>query len=371
MNPAEKAIKLVDRFQRRFPWLAFPVAVWKKFGDDQAGNLAALVAYYAFVSIFPLLLVLITVLDIVLRDHSALKNELETSAVRNYGPLGTDLTSQLGSFHGTGPALVIGILFTLFGARGVANAMQNGLNSVWEVPKADRPGFPWSFLRSFGLILVVGLGEIATSVLSSFISGGHILPGFAFTILATVVSLIFNIGLFWLAFRLAAAKVVTWRELRLGAIMGGIVWQILQLAGGAYIGHQLAHSRSLYGATFGIVLGLIAWLYLQAEATLYVAEANVVWVRKLWPRSLVSPPHTEEDVRAYELYAEAEARNKDETIRVAVPGSPDDGKAPASPPAATNTEAAGTGATRAEPEKSTVSAERARGEDPHDSGDDR
>ena len=116
--------------------------------------------------------------------------------------------------------------------------------------------------------------------------------------MATLVSLIGNIGLFWLAFRLAAAKVITWRELRLGAIMAGIVWQILQLIGGYYIGHQLAHSQSLYGSLFGIVLGLIAWLYLQAEATLYVAEANVVWVRKLYPRSL-TPPQTEEDVRAY------------------------------------------------------------------------
>ena len=378
MNPAEKTIKLVDRFQRRFPWLAFPVAVWKKFGDDEAGNLAALVAYYAFVSIFPLLLVLFTVLEIVLRDHSALAKELEDGAVKNYGALGSSLTQSIHTFNGTGPALVIGVLLSFLGARGVANAMQNALNSVWEVPKADRPGFPWSWLRSFGLILVVGIGEIATSVLSSFITGGDLLPGFAITVLATIVTLLFNIGLFWLAFRLAAAKTITWRDLRLGAILGGIVWQILQLVGGYYIGHQLRHSTSLYGSTFAIVLGLVAWLYLQAEATLYVAEANVVWVRKLWPRSLAPPPHTEEDVRAYELYAEAEARKKDETISVAVPGPPGEEKAPASSPAArARTEATRTEATadRSQrttgPEKSAVSAKRARGEDPHDSGDDR
>ncbi len=200
MNPADKAIKAVDRFQRRFPWLAFPVAVWKKFGDDQAGNLAALVAYYAFASILPLLLILVTVLDIVLRDHQALKNSLEKAAVKNYGTLGTDLINSLGSFHGTGPALVIGIVLTFLGARGVANAMQNALNSVWEVPKADRPGFPWNYLRSFGLILAVGLGEIGTSVLSAFITGGNILPGFALKIPATIVTLLFNIGLFWLTF---------------------------------------------------------------------------------------------------------------------------------------------------------------------------
>ena len=195
--------------------------------------------------------------------------------------------------------------------------------------------------------------------------------------------------------------------------MAGIVWQILQLVGGYYIGHQLAHSQSLYGSTFGIVLGLLAWLYLQAEATLYAAEANVVWVRKLYPRSL-APPHTEEDVHAYQLYAEAEARNKDETVTVTVPGpsggengeggggnggdgggnggdgggnggdgggnggdgggnggdgggNGGDGggaggeKAPGSSPAPAKTE----------PEQSAVSAPPARGEDPHDSGDTR
>jgi membrane protein len=402
MEPAEKTIKLVDQYQQRFPWLSFPVAVWKKFGDDQAGNLAALVAYYAFASIFPLLLVFVTVLEIVLRHNAALQKKLLDDAVKNYGSLGADLKTSVTSFHQTGPALVIGILLTFLGARGVANAMQNALNSVWEVPKPARPGFPWSYLRSFGLILVVGLGEIATSVLSSVISGSHILPpGFAVRAAAALVTLAANIGLFWLAFRLAVAKTITWRELRLGAIIAGIVWQILQLVGGYYIGHQLAHSQSLYGSTFGIVLGLLAWLYLQAEATLYAAEANVVWVRKLYPRSLAAPPHTEEDLRAYQLYAEAEAPSKDETVTVTVPGpsggengeggggenggrgGPGGGrdgggagggngggrdgggaggeKAPASSPAPAKTD----------PEQSAVSAAPAPGEDPHDSGDTR
>ena len=60
MNPLDKTVSTVDRTQQRLPWLAFPVAVWKKFGDDQAGNLAALIAYYGFVATFPLLLVFVT-----------------------------------------------------------------------------------------------------------------------------------------------------------------------------------------------------------------------------------------------------------------------------------------------------------------------
>lgn len=364
MNPAEKAIKLVDRFQQRLPGLSFVVAVWKKFGDDQAGNLAALIAYYAFVSIFPLLLILFTVLNIVLRDHQALQKQVVSSALANYPGFGSLLQNSIKSFHETGAALVFGIILTVLGTRGVANAIQNALNSVWEVPKATRPGFPWSWLRSFGLILVVGVGEILTSVASGFISSASFLPGFALKAAATAVTLVFNIGLFWLAFRLATAKAISWRELRLGAILGGIVWQVLQLLGGYYVTHQIVHSRSLYGQTIGVVLGLIAWLYLQAEATLYVAEANVVWVRKLWPRSLAPPPHTEEDIRAYELYAQAEARQADETVKVAVTDLPRDEKM-----AERAGGAPGTGS--APPAPPAVSAGKARGEEPHDSGDDR
>jgi YihY family inner membrane protein len=355
MNPAEKVLRTADRLQQGHPWLAFPVAVWKKFGDDEAGNLAALIAYYAFVSIFPLLLILVTVLNIVLHDHPALRARLINSALADYPVIGEQIKSNVHSLNQTGVALAIGIILIFLGARGIANAMQNALNSIWAVPKAHRPGFPWSWLRSIALILVVGAGEITTAVLSGVVGGaGHVLPGFAVKIAATAVSLVLNIGMFWLAFRLATASVVTWRDLRLGAIIAGCAWQILQLAGGYFVGHQLAHSSALYG-TFGVVLGLIAWLYLQAEATLYAAEANVVRVRKLWPRSLAPPPHTAEDVRAYRLYAEAETRDKNESVHVHVL-DPHGENMPGEPAASQNEPSAGPG-------KPAVSARARRGEE--------
>jgi membrane protein len=152
--------------QQQHAWLAVPVAVWKKFGDDQAGNLAALVAYYAFASLFPLLLVLFSVLGIVLHNNPSLQHQLVNSALAQYPVIGSQLKSNIGTMHGSGLALVIGLLGTFIGARSVAFAMQNALNSVWEIPITRRPGFPWSWLRSFGLILVIGLGLIGTTVLS-------------------------------------------------------------------------------------------------------------------------------------------------------------------------------------------------------------
>src|SRR5215472_2176497 len=315
MNRAERAMRGLDLVQRGHAWLAFPVAVWKKFGDDQAGNLAALIAYYGFASLFPLLLVFVTVLDIVLRNDPKLREQVVSSTFGQFPVIGPQLEANVHSLNATGPALVIGLILTFLGARGVAGAVENALNSVWAIPYYRRPGFPWSLLRGFAMIIVVGLGLIVTSFLSGLAAGvGHVLTGTSGHVATVAVSLLVNIAVFWLAFRLATAREVTWRQHFPGALVSAVVWQILLLAGTYIVGHQLAHSTSLYGA-FGIVLGLLAWLYLQAQATLYAVEAAMVRARKLWPRSLAAPL-TAQDRRAYALYAEATRRNATEPIEV-------------------------------------------------------
>ncbi|HEV2371361.1 MAG TPA: YihY/virulence factor BrkB family protein, partial [Streptosporangiaceae bacterium] len=315
MNAAERAFRVVDRFQQRRRWLAFAVAVWKKFGDDQAGNLAALIAYYAFVSLFPLLLVFVTVLDLVLRDNESLRERILSSALGNFPVLGQQLQDNIGGLHETGPALAIGLVLIFLGARGVANAVQNALNTVWEVPLSRRPGFPWNLLRSTGMVVGVGLGIVVTSVLSGLAAGSaQTLGGTVANVGAVVLSLALNISTFWLGFRLGTAREVTTRQLLPGVLASAVVWQILQFSGGLIVRHQLAHASALYGS-FALVLGLIGWLFLQAEVTLYAVEASVVHARGLWPRSLTGPL-TQEDRAAYTLYAKAGQRRVGDHIDV-------------------------------------------------------
>jgi membrane protein len=288
MIPIEKPVAAADRFQRRRPWLALPVAVWKKFSDDQAGNLAALIAYYGFAALFPLLLILVTILNITLKNDPDLRHRLLNSAVAEYPLIGDQIRGHLGSISGTGLSLFVGIVLLLLGARGVAGAMQNAMCEIWGIPRNQRLEFPLSIPYQVMLMLVVGVGLLLTSFLSGLAGGaGNVLSGAVAHVGAVAVSLILNIGMFWLAFRLAAVRRVIWRDLRTGAVAAAVVWQILQLVGGYVVSHQLHHASSLYG-TFGVVLGLLAWLRLQAEATLYAAEIDVVVVRRLWPRSLKS-----------------------------------------------------------------------------------
>jgi membrane protein len=309
-----------DRLQQGSRVLAVAIATWKKFSDDSAGNLAALIAYYAFASIFPLMLVAVTILEIIGKNSASLR-----SALKNYPVIGPELQHTV--THGltkTGLALVIGIALTLYGARGVATAMQNALNTVWSVPQFRRPKMPWSLLRSLGLIAVLGPGQLATISLSSVAGGTGHLGGALARVLAIVVSLVLNVGLFWLGFRLATAGEIRTRDLRLSAILAAVTWQLLQLLGGYFVGHQLK-TNSAYG-TFGVVLGLLAWFYLQAQITLYVAELNVVRARQLWPRSLNPPPLTDADMRAYQLYADGGRHRADVEVAVSQVSRPADGR---------------------------------------------
>jgi membrane protein len=325
-----------DRLQQRDAWLAFPLAVYRKFADDKAGYLAALIAYYAFVSLFPLFLATVTVLDLVLASHPGLRERVVTSALAGYPVIGQQLKSNVHALSSTGAALAIGLAGTLLGARGLALATQNALNTAWAVPFHRRPSLGASLLRSLALITVAGPCELATLVLSGLAGGsGHVLTGIGARIVAVAISLVLNAGVFWLAFRLATASQVRTRQLLLGACIAATSWQVLQVAGGYLLSHQVARYSALYGV-FAVVLGLVAWLYVQAQITLYAVEVNVTRACRLWPRSVLRPRFvplarlTEADVRAYRLYAEAQQRQPGLGVRLSVPGEHPDG--PGQPP---------------------------------------
>jgi membrane protein len=310
MSWAKDAIRDADQWQQRHAWLALPVAVVRKFFDNRGWNLAAVVAFYGLVAIFPLLLILVTVLNLLLKHDTGLRNRLLNSALGHYPVVGPELHDNLAPLNKTGLALVIGLAGLLIGSRGVARAIQNALNSAWEIPVLRRPAFPWNYLRGFAALITLGLGLVVTSTLSGLASGaGEVLTGVGSAILALAISLVLNCGMFWLVHKLSAARELGWRKLLPGAMLGALSWQIMQAIGGYLITHQLHRSSQLYG-TFAIVLGIVGWLYFDAQLSMWAIEANVVITRRLWPRSL-APPRLPADRRAYAMYAEVERRDEE------------------------------------------------------------
>jgi YihY family inner membrane protein len=312
VNPAQKVLRGVDRFQQRRSWIGFPYAVMKKSGDDQAGNLAALVAYYGFFSLFPLMLVFVTILGIALRGNASLQRSIADSALANFPVIGADISQNVHSLQGGGLALGIGIALTLWSGLGVLKVMQTAMNTVWNVPFKHRPNFFLSTLRALIMLVVLGVITVASAAAGSAGTGSH---SWLWAVLGILVSLSLNLVLFMLAFRILTTEDVSWPDVRPGAIIGAVAWTLLQALGGYYVGHQLKGASNTYG-TFAVVIGLLAWIYLGAQMTLLAAEVNVVKKRRLWPRGMVQPPLTEADARALTHYAKQEERRPEEQVVV-------------------------------------------------------
>ena len=313
-------IAAIDRFQLRHRPSAFVFAVVKKFGEDRAGDQAALVAYYGFFSIFPLMLVMVTILGIALRGNTALQHRVEASALSNFPVIGDQISRNVHSLSGSSLALVVSLLLTLWAGLGVVKAMQNAMETVWNVPYRQRPNLMRSTLRALLMLVVLGVITVA----SAAAGGVGADSGGLWGILGVAASLLLNFGLFALAFRILTTEDVSWSDVAPGAAAGALAWTILQAAGGYYVGHQLRGASATYG-TFAIVIGLLAWLYLGAQVTLFAAEANVVRARHLWPRSFVQPPFTSADVDALTNYAKQEEREPEEVVDVRMDDAPDDG----------------------------------------------
>jgi YihY family inner membrane protein len=315
-------LKRLDAFQRDRRWAAFPFAVVKKFGEDQAGNLAALVAYYAFFSVFPLLLAFSTILGFVLAGHPDWQHSVEHSAFAQLPLISSK--DQPAPLHGSIAALVVGLALALWSGLGVAKTAQTAFNTVYLVPHTDRPNFLRSTARAVGLVVIGGAGLILTTALSSAVTSAHSIGGVqvgpGLRVVGTLLAVALNTALFLVLFRWLTVRHVPWRAALPGAVISAAALQALQLAATAFIDHKLKGASSTYGKNFGTVVVMLSWFYLQAQVVLLAVEVNVVRQYKLWPRALTDPPATEADYRAYEAYAERERYRPEEDVDTSFDG---------------------------------------------------
>jgi len=313
VNPAEVVVRRIDKFQQRHVVVAFPFAVFQKFGNDQAGGKAALMAYYGLFSLFPLLLLFATILGFVLSGHPHLQAQLTNSALGNFPIIGAQLRSQTHSLRGSGAALAVGVFGTIYGVQGIGQAAENAMNTVWNVPLTDWPSFIMRRLRGFAILGLLGLATLLTTALADV--APVLVHGGASPIWSVAGSLLVNLGLSFVAFKVLTAAPLTWRDVAPGAVLATVFWEILQNLGGYYVHHTLQHATSVYGF-FAIVIGLLSWLYLGAMLVLLAAEINVVLRYRLWPRSMTQPPFTAQDKATFVRLGMMEERRPE--VKVAV-----------------------------------------------------
>jgi YihY family inner membrane protein len=279
-----RAIDHVDRFQQRRPVTAVPCAVLRKYSDDRAGQLAAQISHAAFLAVFPMLLVLLTLVGVVLHGHPGLQEDIVNSALRQFPVLGSDLKKNVHQLSTSNQlALVVGIVWLSYGSLRLSRASQLMMAKVWDIHRDDLPTFGRWIPRAAGFLAVLGVGFIAGGALAGLGAFGRL--GSFSSWIGLALSLVVNVLMYWGAFAIVVHIPRRDRAVWPGAIIGGVGWTLLQFAGAQLVSHQLRHLSNLYG-TFATILGLIWWIALGAMITVYAAEANVVLTRRLWPRPI-------------------------------------------------------------------------------------
>lgn len=305
-------LERVDAFQRRHPAAGLPIAVVYKYADDQGGYLAALITYYGLLALFPLLLLLSTVLGLVLEGDPGLQHRVLASTLHQFPVIGQDLGRPREIGGGT-TGLIVGLAGSVYGALGVAQALQNATNTAWAVPRNERPNPIAARVRSVGLVATVGFTVLATTALTAVAHGAGGLGGDLGGLVGVALVLVtvaVNATVFAIAFRLSTARPLTLRHVAPGAVVAAVAWQVLQALGASYVRHVEGASSTTNGV-FAVVLGLIAFLYVASVIVTLAVEINVVRVERLYPRALLTPftDHvdlTQGDMETYAGRAEAE-----------------------------------------------------------------
>lgn len=302
-------VERIDTWQQRHPVVGFPLATVYKFGDDFGNYLAALLTYYAFVSVLPLLLLASTVLSVILIGHPDLQRELLDSAVGSFPVVGQQLRAPEALSGGTS-GVVIGIIGATYGALGVAQALQYAGNTIWGIPRNSRPNPFLARGRSMVVVLVAGAGTLIAVVASIYLrkflgtdSFWSLASGFVTGVVVFTISLLAT-------FQLAVRQHLGFDKLIPGAVFAAVGLQLLQTFGYSYVNGVIRHASDI-NAVFATVLGMLAYLYLAAMVVILAMELNAVRAHRLWPRALLTPftddvDLTPADHAAYRRQAQAQ-----------------------------------------------------------------
>lgn len=302
-----------EQYQRTHGWIGFPLGVVKKFVEDKAGLLAALISYFGFFSIFPLMLAFLSIIGFVLDpDEQARFATQAANQIPVVGQTIVDTVQRDGAVDGSTIGAVIGILVAIWSGLKMIDSMQNALNDVWDIPPVERPNVVKRRGRSLLMLAVLGGGIVASVVVSGLATFIDDLPGggkFGIWFGSAAISVI----VYLVAFQLLTDAQLPWRDLVPGAIFGGVSWWALQTFGAGIV------SSSAKNETFGSfasIIVLMTFFFIAAQLSIFGAEISVVKSRRLWPRSWTKGDLTPQDVVAYELLAASTQMDKSYDVRL-------------------------------------------------------
>jgi YihY family inner membrane protein len=302
----------IDRAQQSNEKLAVAAATAKKYGEDQSSSLASVIAFWAFFSIFPLFLVLVTILGYVLPSDS--RTDV-LGRVASFFPLLHP--STVGSLTGSWWPILLGGISALWAGSAVVRMSQQAFDEVWEIPRRYQPGLVEQVRRSLFALGTIGVGLVVATIMSGYVTGRDtgVDLGWYGRLGGYLISLALDVGLFVIAFRMLTKRDVTFRDVLPGALLAGGAFFLLQQISSLIISRYLGSAQSTYGA-FATVITMLWWFYLQAQIILLGAQLNVVLAERLYPRTLVGGPETDADRRALQQYADKATYYEEQEIEM-------------------------------------------------------
>jgi YihY family inner membrane protein len=290
MRMTASLLQKLDRAQKSSAPLSVAVATVKKFSEDQSANLAAMIAFWAFFSVFPLFLVLVTLLAIFLPASD--KNSVLGHVAEMFPLLDPKTVNGLSGAWWT---IVLGLATALWSGSGVVRTAQFAFNSVWGIPPSQQPSLIKQTLRSVMVLATIGAGLVLTTLLSGLVasSASGVNLGAVARIAGYVLSAALDVGIFLAAFRILTDRDVSIRDVLPGAILSGIAFFVLQELSTLIISRYLKNAQSTYGH-FATVITILWWFYLQSIITMLGAQLNVVLKQHSYPRSLTGAAQPEE-----------------------------------------------------------------------------
>jgi membrane protein len=273
-----------DRWQRRHTVGGFAVAVVKKFSEDRASSLGALVAFYAFFSLFPLLLAFVSILGFVLEGNPTLRDDVLDTALAQIPVIGSQLQDEVHPLTGSGAALAIGLVGALWAALGVTLALGRAFAEIWDVPRLNQPNSMMARLRGLAVFVVLAVTLVAATAIAGLAAGGGF-DAATQLVAAELISLATNAVAFLAVFALLTPRPWALRDLLPGVALAAVGALAMQAVGGWYVDRTITDASATYG-TFAIVIGLLSWFWVGSQLLLLAAEVNVVRRWRLWPRSL-------------------------------------------------------------------------------------
>lgn len=266
----------VMKYRRKNRYVDIAVETLHGWSRHISGRNAWVLAFFTFLSIFPLMLAATTILGFLLEDNADLRERIINGAADNIPILGQDLKENPRSLNGSVIGLVIGLGGALLSSTKAFIGLQGALDDTWEIPVDDRAGFIPQRGKALAGILILGGAQIGNLVLSS-ITSAFGLPAIS-QVLIFLGTVVINIVVIAAMFRFLTSASPTWTDVWPGGIMAGVIFSILQRLGPEIVKSATDGVDTAY-QTFFVVIGLVTWLSFIAIALLMSAELNAAIVR--------------------------------------------------------------------------------------------